>query len=289
MSDIKKLIGIVHEAAKEFGAVFPEDKKEKPNIVVNAIERNVIDTEKVNVRFYAIIDETQPTGGVYSGLSFVIFPDSEGERCIVSIACGIGGIENDSELASLPGLRRGVLRIQKQHNKEYKDKGKPVMSCKRNFTDIENKIKFTNAKNDKNFKAASKEYGKYILASQEVFINEEESVTILKAWLALYAKYREWGKDDNISSALDRYYKGNDDTTIIQTEISKLLSRRKFVVLQGAPGTGKTWIASKIAKEGLDDNIKFSEIIFTQFHAETTYTDFISGIIPAAEKKRHEC
>lgn len=56
-----------------------------------------------------------------------------------------------------------------------------------------------------------------------------------------------------------------------------LLEKRKFVVLQGAPGTGKTWNAQKLIK-------KYTKHFFTQFHAETTYSDFIEGIEPNLDK-----
>ena len=46
------------------------------------------------------------------------------------------------------------------------------------------------------------------------------------------------------------------------------------MVLQGAPGTGKTRLA-KIIAWSLN-----AEIFFTQFHAETSYSDFIYGIKP---------
>ena len=56
-----------------------------------------------------------------------------------------------------------------------------------------------------------------------------------------------------------------------------LVLKRRFVTLQGAPGTGKTRLA-KIVAQKLD-----ADIFFTQFHAETSYSDFIFGIKPNLE------
>jgi 5-methylcytosine-specific restriction endonuclease McrBC GTP-binding regulatory subunit McrB len=61
-------------------------------------------------------------------------------------------------------------------------------------------------------------------------------------------------------------------------EVKKLLfeTERKYIVLQGAPGTGKTFTANKIAK----DSFLPENVFFDQFHAETTYSDFVYGIEP---------
>ena len=59
------------------------------------------------------------------------------------------------------------------------------------------------------------------------------------------------------------------------------IRKSKYVVLQGAPGCGKTRMALNIAKENFDAD----SIVFTQFHAETTYADFVYGIKPTLSGK----
>ena len=49
-----------------------------------------------------------------------------------------------------------------------------------------------------------------------------------------------------------------------------------YIVLQGAPGTGKT----RMAKILQLSNDRKSKRFFTQFHAETNYSDFVGGIRP---------
>ncbi len=71
---------------------------------------------------------------------------------------------------------------------------------------------------------------------------------------------------------------GGDENMSQAEELSKLLKKTYNLILHGAPGTGKTYLAKKIAKElGCTDN----EIGFVQFHPSYDYTDFVEGIRPS--------
>ncbi len=61
----------------------------------------------------------------------------------------------------------------------------------------------------------------------------------------------------------------------------KILENNKQIILTGAPGTGKTYLAKEIARKltKSEDNIKFC-----QFHPSYDYTDFIEGLRPAPNK-----
>ena len=72
-----------------------------------------------------------------------------------------------------------------------------------------------------------------------------------------------------------------------------LLENSKNLILTGAPGTGKTYLAKKIAMQmiGVSDEreLKANErYAFVQFHPSYDYTDFVEGLRPSKEKEQKD-
>lgn len=83
-------------------------------------------------------------------------------------------------------------------------------------------------------------------------------------------------------------------------EYSKILEKKKQIILQGAPGTGKTYASAEIAMRLIDKNndlgidysdrgklmlaynkaVKDGQIVFTTFHQSLDYEEFVEGIRP---------
>lgn len=274
----------------------------------------------------SVIGNENDESGAYSGLSLVFFPkvkdvskagekkngDGTVESFVVSLGVGTLGLVSDYELAARPGTRRLFLRLRDENEKDNQ-------FFKNDFTDITKDLV-----NDlkKDFTIAEK-YGKLLQAGQfvkigsdnlisqegnnntvddinkiidtlerqiktcEPFKKPNEIFNIICRWVAAYASMRKnvWKSyklgsldfKDAITYSLPKPI--NKEFTA--DEIHKMLMKYRFVVLQGAPGTGKTWSANEVAKNYFKDNV-----LFEQFHAETTYSNFIYGIRPILNLKK---
>jgi 5-methylcytosine-specific restriction endonuclease McrBC GTP-binding regulatory subunit McrB len=82
--------------------------------------------------------------------------------------------------------------------------------------------------------------------------------------------------------------KGNPDKSFAK-KIENLLKAKKNLVLTGAPGTGKTYIAKQVAASIVSDGSadwsglsadQREQVGFVQFHPSFDYTDFVEGLRP---------
>lgn len=269
------LFEVVCAKAKDFGLVAKNDGRTIVEPKGNAIIRsNLIDVSfNDGSAYFGFLSAEEETAGPYSDFSFVIFPDSKDnvQACVVCLGVGSSGFKNDYQLASHPGLRRTFLKLKTEDNATFfKTSFDDIESTS---TDLLNEVRA----NFPNLKTVIDSYKTVLPASRIVDLKDAGALDVIFTWLATYAKMRAWGTAAQ-KKLINAHLSTIPSPTIPdeEQEIMDLLKKRKYVVLQGAPGTGKTFNALKISKE-------YDKTFFEQFHAETNYSDFVFGLEPNME------
>lgn len=251
-----------------------------------------------NNYWFGFIREGEPTSKAYEGLSFVVFPEYNGTHCVVSIGIGSsttgenkgGSLGPDMELATKLSFARSFRALSKRGSSDAK------FYYKLDFTETSNptpRLQHDLENSESSFDPAmintvaeydTKDRGGLLPASILVDYTSEDGYSLIVSWLAQYAYWRNWssflngstktGKKRAIEEAIAKCKKEKD--SLSPASILETLKEKRFIILQGAPGCGKTWTANEISKDEF-----FYQTKFIQFHAETSYADFIYGIKPA--------
>ena len=112
------------------------------------------------------------------------------------------------------------------------------------------------------------------------------------AFSAGIQKYLEFLHDKSKASIQVNKTMGNNELK----EYAELLRMKKNIILQGAPGTGKTYTTAALALSLIDENISYfnhdvimekyqeyvekGQIAFVTFHQSMDYEDFVEGLKP---------
>lgn len=272
--NIKDFYNVIRDYAISVG--FKDDENGIWRNNVNQVTGNDFENEA----YFGFIKEGQGPSGPYADFSLCFMPqkdeDDDVNACAVCLIIGSELFRYDGELAQLPFTRRRFLKLKKDSPIYYK--------C--DFSDYQNSIPELAQVFKGKYSHIRQFTGKYasLLVAFEIFDVEEFDLNsvpfVIAKWVCAYSEFRNWPSNasqrERVAEVLNKLSLHSNTVSLSEDDIYKILKKDRFVILQGAPGTGKTWTALNIANKYFD----VDHVHFTQFHAETTYSDFVYGIKP---------
>ena len=264
-------------AVDAFTELFGSTTGRYPDRAKNAIQiRAPKFNDENNVPFATLIEPSNPKSGPYGGMSVGVFPVG-GEPCLIALGTGTTGLNPDETILARPGHARKAHAICEAINRREK---RFAAWAKHDPTRNDLTVPENVAKQFDIYAAPLKRYGKDVHAIYHPTSDRAATEFALKAFLDLYFEERGFSPlaahKPEYDEICAEYFKClMPDITVPQ--VVDLLNERRFVVLEGPPGTGKTRMALELL-QGHYANQGHT----IQFHPNTTYENFIGGLSPSA-------
>lgn len=229
-----------------------------------------------NVPFSTLIEPSNPKSGPYGGMSVGIFP-VENEPCLIALGTGTTGLHPDETILARPGHARKARAICEAINRREK---RFAAWAKHDPTRNDLAIPENVYREFAAYSTPLKRYGKDVHAIYRPSSDRAAAEFAMKAFLDLYFEERGFqtlkahqAESDTIRAEYFQCLMPDLKTT----DVSLLLQDRRFVVVEGPPGTGKTRMALELLTAQYAGNGHS-----IQFHPNTTYENVIGGLAPSA-------
>lgn len=285
---IERLTEIVHSKSREnwhsrnkdafeslFGSTggrFPLAAKK--DVSLRAPEMN----SEEGVQYAAFIHAANATSGPFGGTSFVMFP-VDGYPCLLGLGIGTQGLSPDERILGRPGHARKVQAICRWLNGEFGN-GTQVAWAKHDPTRTEIGVPPEIARTWSEYGGVFGRYGGEVYALFRPTEDKGATASALTAFVDLLFEERGFepiASAKRESAKIKQAYLKFLTPKIDASGVTGLLDRRKYVILQGPPGVGKTKLATELIAQRYGNNGKT-----VQFHANTTYETFVGGLAPSA-------
>lgn len=251
-------------------------KHDRPPFIRNAYGKGGGETE--HVAYAGFINPDNPPSGPYGGMSLVWFPREEGS--LIAFGIGTRGLSPDEGILTRPGHRRRIASLRRH----LVSLGVQSAWARQDPATIGVPVPDLITKHLLEWETVFKRYGNELYCIAIIPKDDPAKARqVVQAFLDLYAYERGWEVLKDAKGEFEEFIHKLNATwlsTPSMAEIARLLEQRRFVVLEGPPGTGKSRMAEQILKDNYNGNG-----LVTQFHPSTTYEDFVAGLSPDITKE----
>lgn len=225
------------------------------------------------VPWAGLINPDNPTSGPYGGTSLVWFPGES--TTLIGFGVGTRGISPDEGILTRPGHRRRVAALRRLLAREG-----VVVWSKADPAALSVSVPKAFSSKLPEFATTFKRYANEMYCVAQVPSQRELAQFVTRSFLDLYAYERNWPVLKTYATEADGLLAGlREQLFQIPTveSLAQLVRTRRFVILQGAPGTGKTRLAEHVKRA-----VFKGRGLTIQFHPSITYEDFVLGLSPDA-------
>ncbi len=230
-----------------------------------------------NVPFAALINPENPDSGAYGGMSLVFFPGADDAPSLIAFVVGTNGLAPDEYILGRPGHARKIRALCAWLNQKH-GKGRLVAWAKQEPPRIDIPVPTNVAAEFVEYSPAFRRYGGVLYGIYAPRGSESETLEALTAFLDLM--FEERGEFPLKQFQSERENLRNQWLMHLMPDLSEdqvvqLLAERRYVILEGPPGTGKTLMAQQLIRDRYSNRGRT-----VQFHANTTYENFVGGLAP---------
>jgi 5-methylcytosine-specific restriction enzyme B len=241
------------------------------------------DTKEKAVPYIALIAPEQDTSGPYGGLSFVVFPADDAGPPLICMGVGTQSIAPDDLALGRPGHARQCRAIARWLT-AMPDGG--FAWAKREPVNTDERLPLAVKERLLPWPNSLEKYGSVLYAchapcGSETADDHKARAQAITVFIDLFMDERGIDRKsatEAAAQAAKAQWMAHLMPPIKGQNVADLLKARRFVILEGPPGTGKTRMAKALLQS---DYGGVGQVI--QFHAGTTYESFVGGLRPVTD------